>query len=150
MPFALEQLTQGLTVLAKLDPQSMAAGTDTSMTNIDLSKVRRLMLIGLVGSVGGAGTVDCKLRASKTSGGAYSDITGAAITQITAGSKVFTIEVRDDQLQSIVGAGYQFVQVSLTIGTNAVLVAAVVLGGEAAAKPAKANDIAAVAQRIVT
>jgi hypothetical protein len=38
----------------------------------------------------------------------------------------------------------------LTIGTNAVLVAAVVLGGEAAAKPAKANDIAAVIQRVVT
>ena len=149
MPFALEQLTQGLTVLAKLDPQSMAAGTDTSMTNIDMSKVRRLMLVGLVGSVGAAGTVDCKLRAAKTSGGAYTDIAGGAITQITAGSKVFTIEVRDDELTSIVGQGYQFVQVSLTIGVNAVFVSAVVLGGQAAQKPAKASDIAAVIQRLV-
>lgn len=149
MPFALEQLTQGLTVLAKLDPQSMAAGTDISMTNIDMQKVRRLMLLGLVGNIGAAGTVDCKLRASKTSGGAYTDIAGAAITQITVTGKVFSIEVRDDQLESIVGAGYRFVQVSLTIGVNAVFVGAVVLAGEAEYKPAKLNDIAAVIQRVV-
>ena len=153
MPFAMEQLTQGLTVLAKLDPQSMNAGTDTSMTNIDLSKVRRLLLLLQTGSLGAAGTVDAKLRASKTSGGTYTDITGAAITQLTVGgsggSKVCTIEVRDDQLETVVGAGYKFVQVSITVGGNAVLIGAVVLGAEAEYKPAKSQDIAAVAQRVV-
>lgn len=144
-----EQLTQGLTVLAKLDPVSQAAGTTTPMTDIDMSLVRRLMIILQIGSVGASGTVDAKLRASKTAGGAYTDITGAAITQVTVSNKVVTIEIRDDELPGIVGAGYRYVQLSLTIGANAVLVAGVALGGEAEHKPAKANDIAAVTQRLV-
>jgi hypothetical protein len=58
MPFAMEQLSQGLTVLGSLPPQSLAAGTDNSITNIDMRNVQRIMWIIDVGSVGGAGTVD--------------------------------------------------------------------------------------------
>jgi hypothetical protein len=140
-----EQMTQALSVLGKLDPQSLAAGTDTSITNIDMSKFRRLMFIVEVGSVGAAGTVDFKLQESKTSGGTYQDISGTAITQITATGKIATVEIRAEQLD----AGYQFVRHSLTIGGNAVLVGVVALGGEAVEKPGKAQDIAAVAQRVV-
>jgi len=149
MPFALEQLTQALTVLAKLDPVSQGTGTTQPMTDIDIKLVRRLLIVLQIGSVGGAGTVDAKLRASKTSGGTYTDITGGAITQVTTSNKVVTLEVRDDQLESIVGAGYRYAQLSLTIGGNSVLVGGVALGGEAEYKPAKANDIAAVIQRLV-
>jgi hypothetical protein len=145
----MERLSEALTVLAKLDPVSQGAGTTTPMTDIDISKVRRLLVVLQVGAVGGAGTVDAKLRASKTSGGTYTDITGGAITQVTAANKVVTLEIRDDQVPGIVGAGYQFVQLSLTIGTNAVLVGGVALGGEAEFKPASKNDIAAVTQRLV-
>jgi len=41
------------------------------------------------------------------------------------------------------------VRLSVTVGTNAVLISAIALGGEAIEKPASANDIAAVAQRLV-
>jgi hypothetical protein len=140
-----EQMTQGLSVLGKIDPVSQGAGTTTPITDVDGSKFRRLMFVLQIGAVGAAGTVDAKLRESKTSGGAYQDITGAAITQVTVSNKVVTIEVRPEQLD----AGYQFVQLSLTIGTNAVLVGGVCLGGEAVEKPGKAQDIAAVGQRLV-
>jgi hypothetical protein len=148
MPFALEQLTQALTILGKLDPVSQSAATVT-ITDLDIKLVRRLMFLIQVGSVGGAGTVDAKLRASKTSGGTYTDVTSSSITQVTTSNKVVTIEVRDDQLENIVGAGYRYVQLSLTVGTNAVLISAIALGAEAEYKPAKANDIAAVAQRLI-
>src|SRR5947209_7729630 len=107
MPFALETLNQALALLGKLPPQSLAAGTDTSITNIDLSKIRRLLVVLMTGALGTSATVDMKLRASKTSGGTYTDITGAAITQLVKASNdnnIATIEVRDDQLESIVGA----------------------------------------------
>ncbi len=141
-----EQLTQGLTVLGVLHSQNLAAGTDNSITNIDLSKVRRILFVIDVGSLGASGTVDFKLQEAKTSGGAYQDIAGTSITQVvTTGNKVVTVEVRDDQLD----AGYQFVRHNLVIGANAVQVCVIALGGEAEQKPAKAQDIAAVAQRVV-
>jgi len=140
-----EQMTQANAIVAKLDPVSQGTGTTTPMTDIDGSKYRRLLFILQIGSVGAAGTVDAKLRESKTAGGAYQDVSGAAITQVTASNKIVTIEIRPEQLD----AGYQFVQLSLTIGANAVLVGGVCLGGEAVEKPAKANDIASVTQRLV-
>ena len=145
MPFALEQLSQGLTVLGVLHSQSLGAGTDNSITNIDFSKVERMMWIIDVGSVGAAGTVDFKLQESKTSGGTYQDIAGTAITQVTASNKVVTVELRADQLD----AGYRYVRHNLVIGTNAVQVCVLALGGEAEYKPAKSQDIATVAQRLV-
>jgi hypothetical protein len=140
-----EQLTQGLSVVGATPPQNMAVGTDTTITNIDMSKFRRLLVIVQTGTLGGSGTVDAKLRESKTSGGTYQDISGAGITQITANNKVATIEVRADELD----AGYQFVQLSLTVGTATSQVGAIALGGEAVEKPGKASDIAAVTQRLV-
>lgn len=76
-------------------------------------------------------------------------MSNGSITQVTASNKVVTLEIRDDQLQSIVGNGYQFIQLSVTVGTNAVLIGAVALGSEAEFKPAKSQDIAAVTQRLV-
>jgi hypothetical protein len=145
MPFALEQLSQGLTFVGALHSQSLGAGTDNSITNIDMSKLQRLMFIIDVGSVGAAGTVDFKLQSSATSGGTYADITGTAITQVTASSKIVTVELRADQLP----AGQRYVRHNLVIGTNAVQVAVLALGGEAEYKPAKSQDIAAVSQRLV-
>lgn len=55
------------------------------------------------------------------------------------------MEIRADHLDP----GYQFVQVSCTIAGAAVQIALVVLGGEAPYKPAKAQDIAAVTQRLL-
>jgi hypothetical protein len=111
-----------------------------------MSKIQRVMFVLQVGAVGGAGTVDASIKESKTAGGAYQAVTPAlAITQVTTSNKVVTIELRADQLD----AGYRYVQLNLVIGANAVLVGGVCLGGEAPAKPAKAQDIAAVAQRLV-
>lgn len=140
-----EQLTQGLSIpAAELDPVSQAAATVTSGA-VDLAKFRRAMFIVMVGNVGGAGTVDAKIQQSATGSSGWSDVTGSAITQITASNKIATLEIRADQLSS----GQRFVRLSLTVGTNAVLIAVLPIGGEAVQKPGNANDIAAVTQRLV-
>jgi len=143
-----EQMTQGLAIVGLTPPQSLSPGTDTTITNIDMSKYRRLLVIIEVGAFGASATVDAKLRESKTSGGTYQDISGAAITQLTAAggnNKIATIELRAGQLDP----GYQFVQLSLTVGTAATQVAAIALGGEAEHKPGNAGNIAGVKQQVV-
>ena len=149
MPFALESLTKGLAILGQIIPATLN-NTSANVTDIDIAKVRRLMAIVSVGAVTGGGSLVGKLQASKTAGGSYTDITGGALTAITAGSKIATIEVRDDELESIVGAGYRYVKLVLTEGgSQNVVCGAVVLGGEAEYKPAGAYDIAAAIQRLV-
>ncbi len=94
-----------------------------------------------------AGSVTAKFQSAATSGGSYSDISGGpTITAITAASKQATLELRADQLP----AGQQFVKLLITEGNvGAALCGGIVLGGEAPAKPAKAQDPASVVQRAV-
>ena len=109
-----------------------------------MSKFERVMFVVMVGAVT-TGTVDAKLQESATSGGTYTDISGASITQITTSNKIATLEIKATQLS----AGKQFVRLSLTVGTAATLIAVLPIAGEARQKPASAQDIAAVTQRKV-
>ena len=119
-----------------------------SGNGIDLSKFRRVLAVIQVGA--GAGNITAKLRAATTSGGTMTDVTGSTITAITTTNKQATIEIRDDELQSIVGAGYQWLQLQITENNVAsTQVAGLLLGAEAPAKPAKAQDPASVVQRLV-
>jgi hypothetical protein len=142
-----EQLSQALSIAGtELDPVSQGAGTVTT-GSVDMSKFHRAIFVVMVGNVGGAGTVDAKLQTSPVSnfGSGVADVTGSNITQVTASNKIVTLEMRADQ----VPAGSRYARLSVTVGTNAVLIAALAIGGEAIQKPGNANDIAAVAQRVV-
>jgi hypothetical protein len=148
MPFALEQLSQGISIAATINPQALSNATLTSGNGIDLSKFRRAMAIVFVGA--GAGSITAKLRAAKTSGGTMSDVTGSTITAITTTNKQATIEGRDDELQNLVGAGYQWLQLSITENNVAsTQVCGVLLGAEGDWKPASAQDPNTVVQRLV-
>jgi len=149
MPFALEQLSQGLSIAATINPQNLAINTNVNSGNgIDASKFRRMMAVVLVGA--GGGNITAFLQAATTSGGAFTTVAGSTITAITTTNKQATIEIRDDELQTIVGAGYQWLR--LVIQENnvaATQVAGVLLGGEGDWKPASKQDPATVAQRLV-
>ncbi len=149
MPFALEQLSQGLSVAATINPQNLAQNTNVNSGNgIDMSKFRRAMAIVFVGA--GAGNITAKLQAATSSGGAFTDVAGSTITAITTTNKQATIEIRDDELQTLVGNGYQWLRLVITENNvAATYVCGVLLGGEAEAKPAKAQDPATVVQRLV-
>jgi hypothetical protein len=151
MPFVLEQLSQGLTVVGKIDPVSQANGAGSGLiSGIDMSKIQRLLFVLQIGSVGGAGTVDAKIQESASSGSGYADCSSSAvgpisITQVTASNKVVTLEIRADQLS----AGKRYVQLFVTIGGNAVLIAGLALGAEAEYKPATKSYTDICAQRLV-
>ncbi len=146
MPFAMEQLTQGLSIAAAVSPQTLNNASANSGNGIDMSKFRRAIAVVLVGSVTGGGSLTAKLQAAATSGGSFSDIAGSTITAITASTKQASIEIRDDEMP----AGTQFLRVVLTEGgAQNVVCAAVLLGGEGDWRPVNKQDPASVAQRLV-
>jgi hypothetical protein len=153
MPFALEQLTQALSVADVLNNQSVNNASINS-TGIDMSKFRRAMYIVTVPSLGAAGTLDGRLQSAPASNFAtVHNISGTNLTQITTATTpgnnaVATIEVRDDQLQ----AGDRYLRIQLTGGGNAITVGPIIgLGGEGDTKPANLNDVSNtyLSQRIV-
>ena len=79
---ALADLAACTRVVQVYPPDSLAAGTDTS-SEIDVTGYYEALLIVSIGDLGSSATIDCKIQAASTTGGSLSDITGAAITQVT-------------------------------------------------------------------
>jgi hypothetical protein len=73
MPFAMEQLSQGLSIAARIDAHSLVQ--NTSVNGIDASKFRRMMAAILVGA--GGGNITAKLQAAPAPGGAFTDVAGS-------------------------------------------------------------------------
>ena len=142
-----EQLTQALSIAAApIHPASVAVGTaDTG--GIDMQKFRRALFVLDVGAFGAVATVDMKLQES-TDNSSFTDLsgTGVSITQLVAAggnNRLATLEVRAGQITK------RYVRARVTVGTADTILTCLALGGEAVAKPGKAQDVAAVAQRQV-
>lgn len=143
------KLAEQLAILATLDPASTAASTVVSgwvsMANFD-----SIMAILDVGVFGASATVDAKLRqAQDSSGTGAKDITGKAIVQMLAAggnNKQVTLECRDTDLDAT--NTFSYVALSVTIGTAATLISAVLLGGNPNYFPASANNQAGVLQQV--
>jgi hypothetical protein len=147
MPFALEQLSQGISIAAaEIDPQQQATGT-VYTGGVDMQRFQRVLFVLMVGNVGAAGTVNAQLQSSSKPdfSAGPNTIATTAITQIAVSNRIATIEVRADQLTP----GDRYVRLQVTVGTNAVYLAALALAAEAVYKPGAKQDIAAVAQRLV-
>jgi hypothetical protein len=129
-----------------IDPVSQAPATVTSGALHLQDTFDRAMFLLLVGAIGGAGTVDAKLQQDATGVGGWTDVAGSNITQITASSKMVTLEMRRDQLSP---SGPQaYIRLSVTVGGNAVLIAALGIGAYPLTPPASANDVPNVTQRL--
>jgi hypothetical protein len=142
MPFALEQLTQGLSVIDVLNSQSVNNASVSSSVGVDMQKFRRVLFLIQAASLGAAGTLDGRLQssASSTFASGVHNITNSNLTQILANNALATIEVSAD-LVNFYNQGDRYVRLNLTGGGNAITVAAVALGGESVEKPAKNNDL---------
>lgn len=140
---------EGHAILATLDPVSQGAATVTTGW-VSMANIHQLVALIQTGVLGASATVDAKLRqATSAAGAGAKDITGKAITQIVKASgdnKQATIEVRDTELD--VNNGFSFVQLSLTVGTAASLVSAVLLGFNPVYVPASASNQAGTVQQV--
>ena len=142
-----EQMSEGLSIAAApVHAQQAAAGTQDS-GGIDMQKFERALFVVDVGAFGASATVDAKLQESADNV-TFTDLANAAVTQLAAAggnNRLVTLECRAGQLSS----GKRYVRCRVTVGTAATYVCVLPLGGDAHQKPASAQDVTAVAQRLV-
>lgn len=145
--FPNAKLSELVAVAATLDAASVAAGTVTTGW-VPLKSAMNLLAIIATGVLGASATVDAKLQQATTSTGTgVKDITGKAITQIVkaSGDNVQAlINLRDDELDA--ANGFNYVRLSVTVGTAASIVGATLLVGNVNYGPASDLNQAAVAQ----
>lgn len=142
-------ITETLVELGRITPTSQPAGELLSAA-INMKLHRRVFATILVGTFGSSATVDAVFKSSATSGGTYTAITGAAITQMLAAGgndKVVQIELKAETLSNL-GVG-PFVKLSVTVGTAPTLTAAVVYGVDDRYEPASDNNSAELTQTVV-
>ena len=136
-------------VLATVDPDNYAAGTQTSDW-VDAGDFAQLHGIVLVGAIGAGGSVAAKLRQATSSAGAGAkDITGKAITTLTqaspdASDKQAVINCKADELD--LDNKFDFVCLSMTIAAATSDAGAIILGFTSRYEPASGFDLATVAE----
>ncbi len=121
--------SDAITLLDRLPPVSQGAATVTTGW-IDVSKFEALMAVIQTGVLGASATLDAKFeQATSAAGAGAKDVTGSAITQLVKASNdnnEVIMSVQDEQLDS--AGGFRWVRLSVTVGTAASLIAAVVYG----------------------
>jgi hypothetical protein len=133
--------------LGDIAPISQGVGAVTTGW-ISMANVGAILAEIKTGVLGTAATVDAKIQQATSNAGANAkDITGKAITQIvkaTGDNKTAFINVSADELD--VNGGFTHVQLSITVGAAASLVAGTVLGCKPRNFPASALNDADVVQ----
>lgn len=115
---------------AIIDPDAYAASTVTSGW-VHMGTYEAIQAIVMAGTLGSSATLDAKLeQATDSSGTGAKDISGKAITQLTqAGTdsdKQAIINCRSEELD--VANGFDYVRLSITVGTAPSDGAGLVLG----------------------
>jgi hypothetical protein len=128
-------------ILSTIDPASTAASTVLTAW-VPVAKWHTIAAILQTGALGASATVDAKLRqASDASGTGAKDITGKSITQLVKAShdnKQVVIECKADDLDT--ANSFTHVALSVTVGTAASLISAVLLGTNPRFSPAADFD----------
>ena len=140
--------TEGVSVLATIDPISQAAGTVTTGW-VSVANFHRICAEIQTGIMGASATLDAKVRqATDASGTNAKDVPNKAITQIVKatgdGKQAYIEIVADNDLDGT--NGFAFVQLSMTVGTAASLIAGKLLGVAPRFMPASAFNQAGVLQ----
>lgn len=137
--------TERFAVVGQIVPASKAATTHATAA-APVSKFRRFCAIIQTGAYASGATLDAKLqRCTDASGTSPTDITGAAITQFTqAGTDTDKIAIINYDTQGEEGNAKNFIRLLVTVGTDAVLASALLLGVDPMQAPASNDDISAV------
>ncbi len=143
-----EKISEMVAVVGQIPPSSQSAGSAVTgwvpMTNID-----RILAHIQVGTFGASATVDANIEQAQDSSGTGAKVigTGKAITQLlsSGGNNVQAlIDVRAGELDA--ANGFEYVQLTVTVGTAATETAASLIGACARYEPASAFNAASVVQ----
>jgi hypothetical protein len=124
-----QKISEGLALLASIDPISQGAGTVTTGW-IAVANLHQLMAVVSTGIMGASATLDAKIQQAQDGvGTGAKDVTGKAIAQIVKASgdnKQALINFRAADVDTNNGFGY--VRLSMTVGTAASLIAGYLYG----------------------
>lgn len=150
------QPSERAAIVSVIDPDNYAGTTTVVGDVIDMSKFHELMAIALTGTITANGTVDYKLQAGTATDSTFYDITGKAITQLTAAGtdsdKQAIINLKAEELaqqSNTDNRAYRYVRELYTPGTVTVDFGTVVLGFKPRFGPASDDDLSSV-DEIVT
>ena len=136
-------------VAAVIDPDANTAAAYTS-AYVSMSTFNQVLAIVPVCTMGSSATVDFKLvQATDSSGTSSKDISGKAITQLVKASNdddQAVINCRSEELD--VANGFDYVAMTMTVGTAASDTSAIMLGMTPRYAPASDNDLASVQEII--
>lgn len=145
--YANAKTSEKLALLDNIAPISQSAGTVTSGW-VRAANFERFLAVIQTGVLGASATVDAKLQQVTDSiGTGAKDITGKAITQIvkaTGDGKQVEINLRAEELDT--NNSFSYFRLSVTVGTAASLIAAVIYGDIAKNQVASALNNATVVQ----
>jgi len=124
------KISEGLAVLASIDPASIAASTVTSAW-VPVTNFLSLLLVVQTGVLGTAATIDAKIQqATDSSGTGAKDLSpGKSITQIvkaTGDNKQALLDFRAQDLDA--ANAFNHVRISLTVGAATSIVGALLYG----------------------
>lgn len=139
--------SEQVALLDSIAPASLATGAATTGW-ISVASFQKLLVLIQTGVLGASATIDAKLQqATASAGTGAKDITGTAITQVVkASGDGKQVAINFDTSQLDVEGGFDYVQLSVTVGTAASLASAVVLGFSPRFGPASASNNATVVQ----
>lgn len=124
-----QKISEGLSLLASIDPVSQGAGTVTSAW-VAVANLHQFLAVVATGVMGAAATLDAKIQQAQDGAGTGAkDVTGKAIVQIVKASddnKQALISFRSSDLDG--NNSFSYVRISATVGTAASLIAAYLMG----------------------
>jgi hypothetical protein len=142
-----EQLTQALAIPAAVLPPVNRANNATAYTvgPVDMSKYKRVMALVKCGVLTGSANVQAYFQTCSVSNGTFANISGGNTVTLSTNNQTATLELRSDQIT----AGDRYLQLAVLVNANSAFCDALILGGEAAYKPANAGDVGSNLTRVV-
>jgi hypothetical protein len=137
--------SQRVGIVGVVAPVSQGVGTVTTAW-LDATTFMKFMAAINAGVLGAAATVDAKLQqATSNAGAGVKDVAAKAITQMvkaTDDGKQVVINLKQEDLDF--ANGFKWFRLSITVGTAASLISALVVGLDPRYGPATDNDAATV------
>lgn len=140
--------SEQVALLAAINPASQAAGSATSGWVL-ASEFQKFLALVQVGVFGASATVDANIQQATSSGGAGAKAIGSgrAITQLlAAGGNNVQAEINLDAQELDVNNGFEYVQLTITVGTAATVIAGAVFGFNPRLAPSSDFNNASVVQ----
>lgn len=140
-------LSEQIGVAGVIDPQSAAVGS-VSTGWVSLDDLPMVLAVVHAGTLGAGGTVDAKLeQATDGAGTGVKDVTNKAITQIAVNNQIALIHCYDFELD--VANDFTHVRLTVTVGTAASEVSAIIMGANSRFGPASDYNSAEVVETVV-